>query len=56
MELAASPDPRALAYERLRAVEEVFVYRFGSYRLLYAVHDDVEVLEVQRVGYGHSVY
>lgn len=54
--LATVDDPRSVAYERLTTNE--FVYRFGSYRLVYRVLDngDVEILELLGVGHGHSAY
>ena len=56
MMLAAADDPRSIAYERLSTQE--YVYRFGSYRLLYDVldNDDIEILELLGVGHGHDAY
>lgn len=52
--LATVDDPRGIAYERLSTRE--YVYRFGSYRLLYDILDngDVEILELHGVGRGHG--
>ena len=54
--LATVDNPRSIAYERLTTNE--FVYRFGSYRILYDVleNGDIEILELLGVGHGHNVY
>ena len=54
--LAASEDPRSIAYERLSTRE--FVYRFGNYRLLYTIlpNGSIEIIRLLGVGHGHSAY
>lgn len=54
--LSTADNPRSIAYERLTTNE--FVYRFGSYRLVYRVlaNGDVEILELLGVGHGHGAY
>ena len=54
--LATADDPLAIAYERMTTGS--YVYRFGSYRLVYRLfgHDSIEILELLGVGHGHDAY
>lgn len=54
--LATVDSTRGIAYERLTTNE--FVYRFGSYQILYDVleNGDIEILELPGAAHGHNVY
>ena len=53
---APRDDPRAPGCEKLAGNEELCRVRQGTYRIVYAIHDDRVVVEVIRVGHRGDVY
>jgi mRNA interferase RelE/StbE len=49
-------DPRAQGCERLAGGEELYRVRQGTYRIVYAIRDELVVVEVIRVGHRREVY
>jgi mRNA interferase RelE/StbE len=49
-------DPRAAGCEKLAGGDELYRVRQGSYRIVYAIHDEHVVVEVIRVGHRREVY
>ena len=53
---APRDDPRAPGCEKLAGNEELYRVRQGTYRIVYAIHDERVVVEVIRVGHRGDVY
>ena len=53
---ALRDDPRAPGCEKLAGNEELYRVRQGTYRIVYAIHDERVVVEVIRVGHRGEVY
>lgn len=53
-ELAHSADPRSIGTRMVNS--QAYKIRFDSYRLVYMIHDRIQVLSMERVGPGHSAY
>lgn len=53
---ALRDDPRAPGCEKLAGSSELFRVRQGSYRIVYAIHDEIVTVEVVRVGHRGEVY
>jgi mRNA interferase RelE/StbE len=48
--------PRAPGWEKLAGGDELYRVRQGTYRIVYAIHDERIVVEVIRVGHRREVY
>jgi len=53
---ALRDDPRAPGCEKLAGGKELYRVREGTYRVVYAIHDEQVVVEVVRVGHRGEVY
>jgi mRNA interferase RelE/StbE len=53
---ALRDDPRAPGCEKLADGDELYRVRQGTYRIVYAIHDERIVVEVIRVGHRREVY
>jgi mRNA interferase RelE/StbE len=53
---ALRDDPRAPGCEKLAGGDELYRVRQGTYRIVYAIHDEQVVVEVIRVGHRREVY
>ena len=53
---ALRDDPRAPGCEKLAGGSELYRVRQGTYRVVYAIHDEQVVVEVIRVGHRGEVY
>jgi mRNA interferase RelE/StbE len=53
---ALRDDPRAPGCEKLAGGDELYRVRQGTYRIVYAIHDQRVVVEVVRVGHRREVY
>ena len=53
---ALRDDPRAPGCEKLAGGSELYRVRQGTYRIVYAIHDEHVVVEVVRVGHRGRVY
>jgi mRNA interferase RelE/StbE len=53
---ALRDDPRAPGCEKLAGAEELYRVRQGTYRIVYAIHDERVVVEVIRVGHRSDIY
>lgn len=53
---ALRDDPRAPGCEKLAGGSELFRVRQGTYRIVYAIHDEHVTVEVVRVGHRGEVY
>ena len=53
---ALRDDPRAPGCEKLAGNEELYRARQGTYRIVYAIHDERVVVEVIRAGRRGDVY
>ncbi len=49
-------DPHPIASRKLSGTDHTYRIRFGDYRLVYNVMDQVLIIEVIRVGHRKSVY
>lgn len=53
---ALRDDPRAPGCEKLAGGSELYRVRQGTYRIVYAIHDEQVVVEVIRIGHRAEVY
>jgi len=53
---ALCDDPRTPGCEKLAGGDELYRARQGTYRIVYAIHDEQIVVEVIRVGHRREVY
>ena len=51
-----SNDPRPDGCEKLAGFEDRFRLRQGSWRIIYAVDDDVRTVEIVKIGHRREVY
>lgn len=54
--LALSWDPRPAGAKKLRGGSENWRIRVGDYRVVYAVYDEVRVVDVRKVGDRKNIY
>ena len=53
---ALAEKPRPAGCVKLSGVANLWRIRVGDYRVIYAIHDAVEVLTITRVGHRRDVY
>jgi mRNA interferase RelE/StbE len=54
--LALSGDPRPNGAKKLRGISENWRIRIGDYRVIYAVADEILVVDIRKVGYRKDIY
>lgn len=53
-ELAEEPRPRGS--KKLKGQKGLWRIRIGPYRVVYSIEDDVEIVEIVRVGHRRDIY
>ncbi|AFL82857.1 addiction module toxin, RelE/StbE family [Belliella baltica DSM 15883] len=54
--LALSGDPRPNGAKKLRGISENWRIRIGDYRVIYAVADEILVVDIRKVGHRKDIY
>jgi mRNA interferase RelE/StbE len=51
-----SENPRPQGFHKLEGFENKYRVRFGIYRILYSIKDDILIVEVINIGHRSNVY
>ena len=50
-------DPRPPGVKKLKGTDEnLYRVRFGDYRIIYSVEDEIQIIEVTRIGHRKYIY
>jgi mRNA interferase RelE/StbE len=49
-------EPRPVGCKKLQGKEDLWRIRVGDYRVIYAIHDAIRIVDVRRIGHRGDIY
>ena len=50
-------EPRPVGVKKLRGIDEdLYRIRFGDYRIIYSIEDEIKIVDIRRIGHRKDIY